>query len=341
MFGTFRYVLAHMVVVSHLWRSISLWAGAYAVFGFFLLSGYLMALVLDRTYGFAPRGLARFLGNRALRIYPPFLAVAALAVAVTALLPEATRSISLMRIPLGFEAWARNLLILGVHLDPMHYSRLIPPAWSIDIELCFYVAMALGLARRRLALPWFGASVAYTLYLVATGESFNARYSNLAAASLPYSTGALLYHYREPLRRVLSGPGHAPVALGLFLANAAFGRWFFNVFVSGFYLSLACTAYAVVSLGALDPRRLPRWLRKLDEFLGDLSYPVFLCHWSMAVVVASLGLAEERGAALFWGSLPLVNLCAWGIHRGVEQPLNRLRAQIRRRAPGPARDTRA
>ena len=52
MFGTFRYLLAHMVVVSHLWRAISIWAGTYAVFSFFLLSGYLMALVLHSTYGF-------------------------------------------------------------------------------------------------------------------------------------------------------------------------------------------------------------------------------------------------------------------------------------------------
>ena len=37
MFGSFRYALALLVVVKHLWTWN--WVGLYAVFGFYLLSG--------------------------------------------------------------------------------------------------------------------------------------------------------------------------------------------------------------------------------------------------------------------------------------------------------------
>ena len=50
MFGAFRYLLALLVVLIHVWPGFMLWTGVYAVFAFFALSGYLMALVLDRSY---------------------------------------------------------------------------------------------------------------------------------------------------------------------------------------------------------------------------------------------------------------------------------------------------
>ncbi len=89
--GFFRYALAHMVVIGHLWRG--LWEhpiahpGVFAVFSFYLLSGYLMALTLNRTYSFTLKGTSRFFGNRALRIYPPYLFVIFLTAVLFWLIP--------------------------------------------------------------------------------------------------------------------------------------------------------------------------------------------------------------------------------------------------------------
>ena len=184
---------------------------------------------------------------------------------------------------------------------------------------------------------WFVASVAYTVHLVAGGATFTERYSNFLAASLPYSAGVLVYHYRELLGRWISGRGHAIVALTLFAANVTVGSRVWNVFGQGFYASVAFTAYAVAALGALRPQDLPPTLRRVDRFLGDLSYPVFLCHWSVAVVIVALGLAHEKGAALSLWSLPLVNLCAWCLHRFAERPAESLRVRIRGSSTGRAR----
>ena len=58
MFGTLRFVLAVLVVVGHLYRPI--WIGAFAVSGFYTVSGYLMCLVLNERYGFSLRGFRAF-----------------------------------------------------------------------------------------------------------------------------------------------------------------------------------------------------------------------------------------------------------------------------------------
>ena len=63
------------VAISHLWGGMIGGPAAYAVWGFYCLSGYLMTLVLNEKYGFSPRGLARFAINRALRIYPAYYVV--------------------------------------------------------------------------------------------------------------------------------------------------------------------------------------------------------------------------------------------------------------------------
>jgi peptidoglycan/LPS O-acetylase OafA/YrhL len=326
MFGAFRWALAHMVMLSHLWPAASLWAGPYAVFGFWALSGFLMTLVLERSYGGSGSGVSRYLANRALRIYPPYLATLVLALPLLSAFPWLARSVSTMRIPVDATAWLQNLVIFTTHLDRLHAAGPIPPIWSVDIELWFYLAMPLLVRRRAVLVLWFAASVGWAVWLVVGGQPFNARYSNLAAASLPYSAGALCASFRAPLGRLFAARWHLPLSLALFALNAALPR---AAFGWGFYASLAATLYVIVAWGRLRPRQVPRTWARLDARLGDLSYTVFLCHWPVALAVLALGAAHGKGAALYFAALPLVNACAWGIHRGVEQPIARLRDRVR------------
>lgn len=87
MLGIFRYVLALGVVAGHLWSAEFLFAGFYAVFCFYLVSGYLMSLVLNQVYT-KYEDAPKYLANRALRIFPPYLATLALTAVAVALFPE-------------------------------------------------------------------------------------------------------------------------------------------------------------------------------------------------------------------------------------------------------------
>lgn len=359
--GIFRYALAHLVVLGHLWREV--WdhpvahPGVYAVFSFYVLSGYLMALTLSRTYDYTLPGSARFFVNRALRIYPPYLCVLALTVGLLSLTPvEAVFVNPFMKLPDSASGWVHNALIIGVGPGLFELGaearRLIPPSWSLDVELCFYVAMGLVLGRGRwIAVGWLALSVAYTAHLVWTDAFWPLRYTPLGAASLPFSLGAAAYHWREPLGRLLDAwvarfatwlraaesrvrGGLALVVGGLFLINAiAADEIWADPMGVGFYVSLGLTVWLVPCLASLRVDELPSPVVALDRFLGSLSYPVFLCHWLAATVVA-WALFESRvpaGGALFWTSLLVVNGLAFGIHALIERPVERFRRAIRPR----------
>ena len=55
--GTFRFFLAFLVAISHLWENMIGGPAAYAVWGFFVLSGFLMTLILTTKYGFTKQGI--------------------------------------------------------------------------------------------------------------------------------------------------------------------------------------------------------------------------------------------------------------------------------------------
>ncbi len=334
--GTYRYILAHLVMVAHLAYTIGMWSGVYAVFSFFVLSGFLMAMVLDRTYPFDLGGTLRFAANRALRIYPPYLLALAIGLGVVLLDDTFARLLGNVRLPRDPVEWLRNVGIFSLHLEPKTTHRLVPPSWSLDIELCFYLLMAVGLGRsRKVVTVWIAASLAWTGYLIWSGASFPERYSSLAPSSLPYALGAGLHYYRDALTRAVAHPAHAAVAALLYCVNVAIpDRIWPNEFMAGFYVSLALTCYLVAALTALDESRLPGWLRRIDTELGHLSYPVFLCHMPVAPLLAYFGLAYTKGWRLFWLALPLVNLVSWLIHRASEQPLVALRDRVRGRAGG-------
>lgn len=71
--GTWRFFLSFLVAISHLYGHMIHGPAAYAVWGFFVLSGFLMSLVLTKKYGFSPSGLKDYAQNRFLRIYPSYI----------------------------------------------------------------------------------------------------------------------------------------------------------------------------------------------------------------------------------------------------------------------------
>src|SRR5262245_24764193 len=135
MFGTYRFGLALMVATWHLWPKSGYWLGPYSVFCFYLLSGYLMTLVLAHTYGFSPRGVGRFLGNRVLRIYPPYWAALLFASILYVSIPGTVRAtIPWYHLDVTPHDLVRNLTLLRVD----HWGgRWIPQSYTLSVEIWF------------------------------------------------------------------------------------------------------------------------------------------------------------------------------------------------------------
>ena len=158
MLGLFRYVLALMVVFSHLSPEILWWQGTYAVTCFYVISGYLMSKILNEVY-VGKRWFLRYGINRCLRIFPAYLVTLLLTLSAIALYPQVANIQfnaymtldEVMSVPTGFWGWAENLSLLYVGDGKLTVSQ----SWSLRVEIVFYFVMAFLVRRPLLVLVWF------------------------------------------------------------------------------------------------------------------------------------------------------------------------------------------
>ena len=320
MFGIYRYGLAFCVAISHLWAGMIGGPAAYSVWGFYCLSGYLMTLILNEKYGFSARGLARFAVNRALRIYPAYYVACAAMFLIFCFIPgTAAGFLPGLHMPQTAAGWRYTLLLLPPHDG----NELLCGSLALRVELWFYVAIALGLGRsRRIAWAWFLTSVVYTLWLLAIRTPFPERYVYVPACSLAFSWGCLIYHLRDRIP-VIKTPWAVLSAACLWWLHVWVSQHFpYGPLVFGLYTSLLFSGFAMVTLMRLDPRECPAWVGRLDRLAGNLSYPMYLCHWAVGITVVWLFPGKTRmDPSVFLIGFPVVNLIAYLIYQHVERPL--------------------
>ena len=334
MFGTYRTLLALMVVSLHLGGVPTL--GAYAVFGFYILSGYLMTFIMQKNYGYDRTGLAKYALNRVLRIYPIYwLSVLISLILISYYGQDVTSAYHpAISMPENLGAVFRNLFLFFPNLEG---SRLTPPAWALTVEIFFYISIGLGISRsRRFTGYWFFASIIYTVYANVAGVGWNYRYFSILAASLPFSTGAMIYHYREELKR-LSGKFSSGIYTPFYVFTLIGLNWWVGIIfdteqTASFYINYMLCSLMVVVL--FDRRELPLISRKMDKMMGDFSYPVYLIHYQVGLVVMVLlnhsGFDYKRpDIILALVSLPAIFLVAWVMTVSVERPIEIMRRRVK------------
>ncbi|MCG2583636.1 acyltransferase [Massilia sp. TS11] len=320
--GLYRLLLAAMVAISHMGISVAGYnPGVVAVISFFLLSGYVMTLLVDKHYR-RPGAIGDFYKDRAARLFPQFLFYMGL----TTVLVYA----------LGFESIFLNALtpfkvLLNFLMLPQGFFMLwadgaliIPQTWSLGLELCFY-----------LVFPW--------IHLYAS-----ARQRNLLAG---LSFLVFLAAYFGKLHSDFFGYRLLPGTLYMFLAGSAFAardagsrlyRW--AVFGAGVLLFVWAWLHEplyqtpfnkevllglLIGLGFLAVASGRRF-SDLDEFLGNLSYGIFLNHFLVIWLMNKyLGVKEfhAREALLCLG---ISAVFALGSYFLIERPALAWRRQFRK-----------
>ena len=336
MFGTYRTLLALWVAAFHLADVPPM--GAYAVFGFYILSGYLMTLIMHQNYGYTTTGILKYGVNRFLRVFPIYWA----SIALSALLifnvgnGVANTYNDSMYLPSTIPDLFRNIfLFFPLREDP----RLTPPAWALTVELFYYILIGLGLSRHKsLVITWFGISAAYHLLVTSLGLGWDYKYFYIPAASLPFATGALIYHHRDAigtyiLRHEEHFTRHLPVILlGLIVSNVLIGINLSIERSGSFYINFFLNALMISIL--IHYKEIPWIPKSLDKILGDLSYPIYLVHYQAGLITIAcagyFGLSLHRpDFDLFIASLPIILGLSYMFTRGIEQPIERLRKRIK------------
>lgn len=322
-FGTCRLILASLVAASHLWDDMLHGYAAYAVWAFFVLSGFLMTLVLSTRYGFDGKGIRAYAFNRFMRIFPLYWLAAAMGLAT--LWYAGRNGIDLRQIngefywPQSLEQWV-HVVTLFVGAD--RGGLPVPVSNALAIEVGYYALMPL-MARSR-STAWFAFAIAVVLNLkLGIGmESFADRYATFLPCMLPFAVGSLACHYRDALAH-LSMPWLSTIAWllhGLVWLKVPEWPWTW-----GLYASLVLSVWMVVSL-----YRHPSG--KADRMMGDLSYPVYLIHTTVAAwFVCPCGFS--RPFEFFLQAFALTLLLAWLIVVFVDRPLSRLKIKVRARSP--------
>jgi peptidoglycan/LPS O-acetylase OafA/YrhL len=328
MLGILRFLLAYLVVVSHLVGGNYLaHFGFYAVRGFFVISGFLMTSVLNEVYEFDG---VRFWTNRALRLLPPYFLVCGITLTIILLLPfEAGQYLKFWRADPNLRDMLLNLAILPLQFPDPSF-RLIPPYWSVAIEIEMYLFLYLVVARRMAwALIALSASLTYHLACTGFGVPWGAYYFTAPAAALPFAAGALLYFILKGELLIVS-PRIAGIAFIAWAVNLLAGGWTFAgsyVFGLGYYLD---TILMTIVVGGLAWRRFHPLIGRLDKVLGEWAYFVFLVQWLAGFAVAlAFHSGQSRGWAIFIAATPLAVLASAGLAFLNRKFVEPLRDQVR------------
>lgn len=283
MFGQLQFLLAYLVVVSHLVGGDYLaHFGFYAVVGFFVIAGFVMTSALNEVYCFDG---VRFCINRALRLLPPYYIVSAITLLVVAALPsQSAEYLKFWHADMQLRDVLPNFAVLPMQTtDPTF--RMVPPFWSIAIEVQMYLMLHLAIARRfGWALVALTAGLCYHLACSYGNLGWAAHYFPIPSAVLPFA-GAVVYFMRQ--RELWSvAPSVAFVAFAVWCANMVVGGWIFpDLYVSGIGYYLGIVLFTIVVAGFAGLQLAPM-LARVDRTLGEWAYFIFLVQWLVGFVVA-------------------------------------------------------
>ncbi|MCP2227466.1 peptidoglycan/LPS O-acetylase OafA/YrhL [Pseudomonas silensiensis] len=265
--GAYRLLLAILVAVSHMGKTFAgLNPGVVAVISFLIISGFVMTSLIERNYK-APQKIGLFYMDRALRLYPQFLFYFLASCAVIyCLLPGTPQAAELT---LGNIAASLTMVPLGFYMFGLAGPLILPPAWSLGLEMCFYLVIPFLLIYKARGVA-FVLSVA--VFMTACLGFLNTDmygYRLLPGVLFMFLCGS--YLYKPQAKGLAIAAGTAVVAALMFAAIEAglIERRPFNAEVTA---GIALGIPAVYVLTKLK-------FHRVDEFLGDISYGVFLNHF--------------------------------------------------------------
>lgn len=307
--GTVRLLLALCVLDFHSVAdgNQSLWwtyvpNGVVAVQSFYVISGFYMSLVLTGRYANEPVWV--FYRARLLRLLPAYwiVATAALAYAIVARWPIVAEFLSVSHDRPLLGAWVvfSNLTMIGQDWNWFFQSpygvlgryNVVHVAWTLGVELTFYAMVpALVLLRSRWIVALLTASIAArvvgTRYGL-VGEPWDYRFFPF---ELAWFLLGMMAHRIYVIGSKLDSDAMRRVGIAAFLLLLLSICWYplyFNPITgrmfpgSGTALPYA-TALALPFVFALTKNS------KLDSFIGEFSYPIYLVHAVVLLVLIWLG----------------------------------------------------
>lgn len=314
--------------------------GRMAVTFFFVLSGFLISwLLLEERRTTGTIAVKKFYLRRIFRIWPLYYATVLLAFFVfphigALLMPETARPNVAETFPLF--ALFLPQLALSLH-PPVPYAE---PAWSIGVEEQFYLLWPLLVRRTRSFVR---------MALVVIAVALAARYGALLIARANAADETRLRFWNEVINYLYFTRIECMAIGGLFawlhfaqkerLLAVLYSRWtqtivytltIWRMATPGdkpvFSYGLYAIAFGVLILNvATNDRTLVRLRGRAFEFLGDLSFSIYMLHEPAIQLV--LRVTGNRNLPLYAGSVVLTLIVAAASYFAIERPFLKRKAR--------------
>lgn len=326
--GVLRFLLALSVLIEHSKPifGISLVPGELAVESFFMVSGFYMALVIKEKYSKIPNYYKLFITNRFLRIFPLYWLV--VLISIIAFTIDGYSSGDFHTLHLYYEYFnsqtvatkayliVSNVIIFGqeyayffgidqngaLHATsnsllfhtPFYHFFIVAVVWSISLELVFYLVSPLVIKFKK---PHLLIVISFLLLLRLGLKLANIPYDPFIYRLLPtqlvfFLLGTFAYHFYNFIESksipVGLNAGMSALVILLIIGYGLFPRSNLLDFI---YLTIIFITMPFVF------KYSKAW--KLDRFIGELSYPMYLTHLLVFAFTGKVLTALHRGDRWF------------------------------------------
>jgi len=326
--GFLRLLLAISVVIAHTGPLFGLHfvGGGMAVQIFFIISGFYMSLILNEKYIGSNNSYRLFLSNRLLRLFPVYWAVLLIALATSflvsfikghptgAILPY-TQYHNDMSFSTFFYLFFTNICLIGqdvltflgldTHTGSFFFTRdfhqtnppvyaflVVPQAWSLSLEICFYL-MAPFLVRRKLGVICSLIALSLVARILVTRYSlpidpwltrfFPTQFAFFLAGNVSYRIYKKIEHMEIKRQYLFS------MAMIMFV---------YTIFFDKLPIPAKANVYFILFMGLLPFIFKYTKRMKWDNKVGELSYPIYICHWFVYFVVSETSFEKFLGPTI-------------------------------------------
>ena len=314
---------------------------------FFVISGFLITGLLLREYEKTGSiSFVDFYKRRIRRIMPLAALVLAATMAVSWFVLSPSRANSVIQDGLWSLIFAGNWRFALTGTDYMQADGPVSPLqhfWSLAVEEQFYIVwpvlilLVLWLTVRRLGIPharaawvlmWVMVAVCsgsfiYGLWETATNPtvayfSTFSRAWELGVGAIIAASSAALARIPEALRTVLSYVGLVGIAVSLFVVSSE------RAFPAPWALLPVLSTALVVAAGVgSTPKYLFPLTNRVSNYLGDISYSLYLWHFPVIILVAAV--APVSGPVGYGMILVVILLLSSASYHFIEDPIRRSR----------------
>lgn len=324
--GVLRLLLALSVVIEHFGKVFqsNLVGGKVAVQAFYIISGFYMALILNEKYIGKSKSYFLFITNRFIRLYPIYWTVLALTILFSLVVGMFSSThyfptiANYLAVESNFGSFLylifTNILIfgqdivmfLGIHADtgslyftsnfntskpPLHYFLFIPQAWTLGIEISFYLIAPLILRNKAkfiIILCLCSLALRFFIYNYLDLQHNPWTYRFFPTELFFFLLGYFAYKIYLKLK-IISIKKEINVSIFIVMIILTI-LYNYLPSIKITYIPFSLNEIIYFCAITLSIPFLFNFLKnhKLDNKIGELSYPVYISHMLVGTVISNL-----------------------------------------------------